>query len=98
MWSISLRTHEENNHIQTKRCCPSRQDDSELQGDTSDVQELTTELEHLMRQVEQTRAKLLELGDERTTAETVVAKLKREKVQLDETHRSLHSQVHQLKR
>ena len=82
----------------TKRCCVSRQDDRELQGDTSDVQELTTELEHLKRQVEQARAKLVELEAERTTAETAVAKLKREKVQLDETHRGLHSQVHQLKR
>ena len=88
-----MRTHKEN-----KRCCVSRQDDSELQGDTSDVQELMTELEHLKRQVEQARAKLLELGVERTTAEKAVAKLKREKVQLNETHRSLHSQVHQLKR
>ncbi|KAK2177182.1 hypothetical protein NP493_614g00022 [Ridgeia piscesae] len=73
-------------------------DDSELQGDTSEVQEWTTELQHLKRQVEQARAKLLELGVERTTAETAVAKLKREKVQLDEAHRGLHSQVHQLKR
>ena len=40
--------------------------------------------------MEQTRAKLVELEAERTTAETAVAKLKREKVQLDETHRGLH--------
>ena len=47
-----------------------------------------------------TRAKLVELEAERTTAETAkrVVKLKREKVQLDETHRGLHSQAHQLKR
>ena len=91
-------SHEENKHIQTKDCCLSRQDGSELQDDTSEVQERTTELQHLKRQVEQATAKLLELGVERTTAETAVAKLKREKVQLDEAHRGLHNQVHQLKR
>ena len=87
-----------NKHIQIKHCCLSRQDDSKLQCDTSEVQESTTELQHLKRQVEQARAKLLELGVERTTAETAVAKLKRETVQLDEAHRGLHSQVHQPKR
>ena len=75
-WSISQETQEENKHIQTKHCCLSRQDDSELQVDTSEVQEWTTKLQHLRRQVEQARAKLLELGVERTTAETAVAKLK----------------------
>ena len=69
-----------------------------MQGDTSQVQESTTELQHLKRQMEQARAKLLELGVEKTTAETAVSKLKREKVQPDEAHRGLHSQVHQLKR
>ena len=39
--------------------------------------------------MEQARAKLVELEAERTTVETAVAKLKREKVQLDETHRGL---------
>jgi hypothetical protein len=97
-WSFSLETHEKNKHIQTKHCCLSRQDASKLQGDTSEVQESTTELQHLKRQVEQARAKWLQHGVERTKAETAVAKLKREKVQLDEAHRGLHSQVQQLKR
>ena len=62
------------------------------------MRQRTTELERLKVEVERSKSELVELGVEKTTAETANVKLKQEKAQLDEIQRNLHGKIRQLKR